>query len=221
MGERKNSRTGQETRDRIIDAVLTTVRNEGLVGTSARVIARTGGFNQALVFYHFGSVEDLLLAALERANQRRMDRFRERLENVNDLRDLVAVAIDLHTSAEEDSDHVALSAIVAGWSANSDVGPRILETLRPWDEMVADALRRSLADTPFGQMVPTEDLAHAISALFLGIELMSRLDADDKRTDSLFASLAGAANLAGPLLEALAANSKADETQVATDDPAE
>ncbi|MDH3679537.1 MAG: TetR/AcrR family transcriptional regulator [Acidimicrobiia bacterium] len=205
MGERRSSRTGQETRDRIIDAVLTTVSNEGLVGTSARVIARTGGFNQALVFYHFGSVEDLLLAALERANERRMNRFRERLEEVEDLRALVQVAIDLHASAE-DCDHMALTAIVAGWSASSDLGPRILEILRPWDDMVADALRRSLAGTPFGQVVPTEDMAHAISALFLGIELISRLDADDKRTDSLLSSLAGAANLAGPLLDAMAAD---------------
>lgn len=207
MGERRSSRTGQETRDRIIDAVLTTVSIEGLVGTSARVIARTGGFNQALVFYHFGSVEDLLLAALERANERRMAKFRDRLDEVDDLRGLVQVAIDLHASAEDDSDHVALSAIVAGWSASSDVGPRILEILRPWDDLVAGALRRSLAGTPFGQVVPTEDLAHAISALFLGIELISRLDADDKRTDSLLTSLAGAANLAGPVLDAMAAES--------------
>lgn len=95
MGERRTSRTGQETRDRIIDAALLTVRNEGLVGTSARVIARTGCFNQALVFYHFGSVEELLIAALERANDRRMDRFRERLDGCESLADLVSVASTL------------------------------------------------------------------------------------------------------------------------------
>ncbi len=70
MGERRtSSRTGQDTRDRIIDAALRTVRDEGLVRTSVRQIARTGGFNQALVFYHFGSVEELLLAALERSGE--------------------------------------------------------------------------------------------------------------------------------------------------------
>ena len=202
MGERKSSRSGQETRDRIIDAALETVRCQGLVGTSVRVIARTGGFNQALVFYHFGSVEELLLAALERANDRRMERFRDRLEAVTSLSDLVTVAIDLH-GTENDCDHPALTAIVAGWSSNSEVGPRIVEILRPWDELVADALRRSLGDSPFATAVPVDDLAHAVSALFLGIELLNRLDNDPTRTDSLFASLAGAAALAGPLLDAL------------------
>jgi len=207
MGERRNSRTGLETRDRIIDAVLDTVSCEGLVGTSARVIAKTGDFNQALVFYHFGSVEELLLAALERANERRMSRFREQLESVEDLQGLVQVAIDLHRSAEEDRDHIALSAIIAGWSAKSEVGPRILKILRPWDDMVAAALQRSLADTPFAQVIPTDDLAHAISAMFLGIEMLSRLDPDDSRADSLLVSLSGAANLATPLLRSLVAES--------------
>ena len=142
--ERKSSRTGQETRDRILDAALETVRVEGLVGTSARAIARTGDFNQALVFYHFGSVEDLLLAALERANDRRIGRFRDRLNAVDSLGGLVEIASDLHVN-NDDPDHSALSAIVAGWSTSSDVGQRILATLRPWDDMVEAALQRSLA----------------------------------------------------------------------------
>lgn len=203
MGERKHSRSGRETRDRIIDAALETVRVEGLVGTSARVIARTGGFNQALVFYHFGSVEDLLLASLKRANERRMSWFAERLGEVNSLAGLVEVAIELHGD-ECEADYMALTAIVAGWSSRSDLGPRILEILSPWDDLVTAALDRSLIGTPLAHLTSTADLAHAISALFLGIELLSRLEGSDERTRSLFASLAGAANLAGPLLAALA-----------------
>jgi AcrR family transcriptional regulator len=201
-GERKRSRAGEETRDRILEAALETVRDQGLVGTSARAIARTGEFNQALVFYHFGSIGDLLLAALQLANDRRIERFRDRLETVDSLTGLVAIAADLHAN-RDDCDHPALTAIVAGWPSNSEVGKRIVEILRPWDEMIERALERSLAGTPFAQVVPTGDLAHALSCLFLGIELMGRLDPDDERTGSLFDSLSGAAELAAPLLEAV------------------
>ncbi|MEM9131665.1 MAG: TetR/AcrR family transcriptional regulator [Actinomycetota bacterium] len=204
MTQRKSSRSGLETRDRIIDAALETVKTEGLVGTSVRGIARTGGFNQALVFYHFGSVEELLLAALERANVRRMARFKEQLEGVSNLRELVAVAVALHGD-EQDPDQPALSGIVAGWSTNSELGPRIAEILQPWDDLVAGALERSLEGTPMAGIAPVEDMAHAISALFLGIELLNRLDDDDTRTKSLFASLDAAAMLAGPMLESMAA----------------
>ncbi len=201
---RKQSRSGQQTRERIIDAALETVRTEGLIGTSARAIARTGGFNQALVFYHFGSVDDLLLSALERANDRRIERFRPKLAEVADLRALVAVAVELQASTN-DPDEVALSGIVAGWCGKAELMPRIREILQPWDDMVAEALDRSIAHTAIGSLIPTGDLAHAISALFLGMQLMRRFQGDDERARSLLVALSTLAELAEPMLGALEA----------------
>src|SRR5947208_16019504 len=57
---------GEATRKRIVMAAVETLKQEGFAGTSARAVARTGGFNQALVFYHFGSMTELLLAASTR-----------------------------------------------------------------------------------------------------------------------------------------------------------
>ncbi len=199
MGERKANKSGQDTRTRIIDAVLETVRAKGLVGTSARVIASTGGFNQALVFYHFGSIDELLLAALERANERRIDRFRSQLDEVDDLPGLVNVAVAMRTDLAN-SDFAAVTAIVAGWSATSDFGPRILEVLKPWDDLVAGALERSFSGTALGPLVPTGDVAHAVSAMFLGLETLSRLEIDPRKTDGVYSSLAGSAALLAQML---------------------
>lgn len=202
VAPRRKNQGGEETRQRILDAALQTVRDEGLMGTSARAIARTGDFNQALVFYHFGSVEELLLAALQRAHERRTERFQPRLEEVTDLAGLVDVAMDLHAE-HDDPDMPALAAIVAGWSTSSELGPKVLETLKPWDEMVAGALTRALDGSPFAPLIPTGQAAHALSALFLGIEIFSRLDPDDTTTSELFASLSALATLAGPMLNTL------------------
>ncbi len=202
MAERKPTKSGQATRDRILDAALETVRVEGLVGTSARAIAKTGDFNQALVFYHFGSVDELLLAALERAHGRRMERFAGRLEELSDLNELVQIGRELH-SHRDDVDHSALAAIVTGWSSTNELGPRVLATLTPWNDLVSDALQRVLGQHPLGRFVPTDDLAYALAAMFLGIEMMSRLDPDEGRVERLFASLAGLASLAGPILTSI------------------
>ncbi len=204
MAERRPSKSGQATKDKILDAALETVRVEGLVGTSARAIAKVGDFNQALVFYHFGSVEELLLAALERANGRRMERFETRLAELDNLPDLVQVARELHAAAD-DPDHSALSAIVAGWSASSELGPRVLATLEPWNELVAGALRRVIDGHPLAAFVPADELAYALAALFLGLEMMARLDPTDQKTDAAFAALAGLANVSAPILDSFGA----------------
>ena len=68
---------GAGTRERIIEAALETVREDGFADTTARAIAARGGFNQALIFYHFGSVDDLLMQAFGRVSQRQVARYRE------------------------------------------------------------------------------------------------------------------------------------------------
>ena len=83
---------GQATRKRIVEAAIETLKAEGFAGTSARAVAKTGGFNQALVFYHFGSMSELLLAALDETGARRMSRYREALADVDDLGRLAELA---------------------------------------------------------------------------------------------------------------------------------
>ncbi len=199
---RKTNQSGAETKNRILDAALEVVRSEGMIGASARNIARHGDFNQALVFYHFGSVEELMVAALERAGDRRMAHYRDRLEAVTELSDLVSIAADLH-AGPDDPDSPALAAIVAAWSQTSDLGPRILELLQPWNDLLAAAIRRALVGSPLASIIPADELAHGIAALFVGIEIFDRLDPTSDKTDRLFAALTAMATMVEPTLAAL------------------
>ena len=61
-----------DTRDALIEAAIAVLRESGFASASARRIAQRAGCNQALVFYHFGTVNDLLVAALEEVSARRM-----------------------------------------------------------------------------------------------------------------------------------------------------
>ena len=62
--------TSEATRARIMAATLETIRREGIVGASARAIARTGKFNQASIYYHFGSIDDAVLASVRQMSGR-------------------------------------------------------------------------------------------------------------------------------------------------------
>ena len=75
----KATAQGSATRERILDAAFETLRQEGFKRTTARAVARRGGFNQALIFYHFGTLTDLLLAALDRVGETRRQRYEEAL----------------------------------------------------------------------------------------------------------------------------------------------
>jgi AcrR family transcriptional regulator len=182
------------TRDRIIEATLRTVREAGFADTTARAIARTGGFNQALIFYHFGSLDQLLHEAFAEASTRQIEKYRAAAAEVSSLSDLVRIARRLH---QEDLESGAVTAITQLMAAASEPEERaaLLERFDGWIRLVQDALERATAGSPLATIVPVREAAYTICAMFLGIELMSRLDPERSEAEAVFDMMEGIARL--------------------------
>jgi AcrR family transcriptional regulator len=198
-GVKPGRRVASEAKARIVEAAIETLKHEGFAGTSAGAIARRGGFSQGLIFYHFGSVNDVLLAALEETSARRMRRYREAVERVSDFPSLMQVAADIYRE-DLDSGHITvLAELIAGSSAVPDLGPRVVALTDPWIRFTEDTIRRVLANSAFAQLLPVQPLAFAVVALYLGVELLTHLEQDRSKGEDLIQAAVGAA----PILEQL------------------
>jgi AcrR family transcriptional regulator len=196
----KEDARGQATRRRIVDAALDTLRTEGYAGTTARAIAARGGFNAALIFYHFGGVDDLLLAALDASSEERLARWRDALAGVDTA---VALVDTMRRLYDEDrhAPHVTVVQELINTSAFSAVlGPELMHRMQPWLEFAHEVIDRVLGDSPLRRAVDTRDLAFALIALYLGSEQVSRLQGDASRIDSLFAAARRAAPMVDDML---------------------
>src|ERR1700684_2605606 len=80
------------TRRRLIEAAIETLKVEGYAGASARAIAERAGSNQGLIFYHFGSVANLLLAALDAVSAERLEHYGAAVGSVGSPAELVEAA---------------------------------------------------------------------------------------------------------------------------------
>lgn len=192
---KRRTSSGEETRAKIVQATLETLKAEGIVGTSARVIARNGDFNQALIFYHFGSVDEVIVAAVAEMSRRRMERHQHRLAEVSSLTELLSVARELHSDDIVADNMTVLTQAFAGASGHPELGPKLYSELEPWSAMVADTIDRVLGDVPMAAAIDKTHLAQAISALFLGIELLEDLDPERASADGLFDTLEGIARI--------------------------
>jgi len=211
--KRRASSSGEETRHKILEATLETLQEEGIVGASARAIARAGDFNQALIFYHFGSVDEAIVAAIGELSRRRLERYRDPLMSVDNLADLITVARDLYENDRESGEVTVLAQAFAGASRDPEMGPAMYDHIDSWNQLIAEVVDRAIAsspvgDTPMARMLPRHELATAISALFLGIELMGQLDPERANTDRMFTSIAATAQLAESMLESMFANTQ-------------
>src|SRR4051795_3299550 len=99
------------TRDQILEATLETLREEGFPGATSRAIARRGGFNQALVFYYFGSLDGLLLAALDATSERRLTRYRAAVEQAETLEQLLLATAEVYREDRESGHMTVVSQL--------------------------------------------------------------------------------------------------------------
>jgi AcrR family transcriptional regulator len=178
-----------------MEAAVETLREEGIVGTTARAIARRGGLNQALIFYHYGSVGNLLLEAFGHTSTEQVARYREAAADVTSLHDLVEIARRLHDEDLESGAVTAVTQLMAASASDPELGGKILDRFEEWISLVQEALEGATAGSPIGGMVPSRQAAYAISAMFLGIELLTRLDPERAEADSLFEMMANLANV--------------------------
>ena len=166
------------TRDKLLGATLQVLAEQGIAKASARTIATAAGVNQALIFYHFGSVDELLVAACEHGARQRVQANQERLAGVRSLTELVAVARDIH-AAERASGNVALlGQLLAGAPSHPSLAAPTAAGLRLWINEVERVLTRVLEPTVLREVVDVPGLARAISAAFIGLELYEGVDVE-------------------------------------------
>ena len=175
-----------EVRGALTEAAIAVLRESGFAGASARRIAQRAGCNQALVFYHFGSVHDLLIAALEEVSARRMTAYRGLLDRTGSLTELIAAARTVF-EADLDAGHVTvLTEMISGAQSVPGLGEQVAACLAPWREFAAAAVRDVLAASPVAQLLPAEEAAHAVVAGILGLEMLASLDGDRAAALALF-----------------------------------
>lgn len=188
------------TKTTIIEAALETLKSKGYAGASAREIAKTGGFNQALIFYHFGGVQNALLAALDTVSARRMDRYQSALEEAQTLPELTVLAADIYQEDLENGYVTVLAEMVAGAMSDPELGREVVARIEPWLEMVETKVRSLTAGSVFERLVPADDVAFAIVALYLGADMLTHLDPQRSSADSLLENVGRLAPLAQALM---------------------
>ena len=152
------------------------IREHGVAGVSARVIANAAGVNQALIFYHFGSMDELLKAACLTAAQVRVAAYRERFAQVGSLAGLLNLGRELYEGERRLGNVTVLTQMLAGAQADPRLVPATAAALQLWIDEIERTLRRLLAGSPLGPVVDAAGLARAISAGFVGVQLYGAVD---------------------------------------------
>jgi AcrR family transcriptional regulator len=96
------------TREAILDAAETIIRDEGYAAVTSRYVAEKAGLKSQLVYYYFKTMDDLFTAVVARGEDRFLERLSQALVTEQPLRALWEISNDL-TSAQFSAELYALA----------------------------------------------------------------------------------------------------------------
>jgi len=179
-----------ETRERILRATVDTLAAQGFSTSTARAIAATGGFAPGVIYYHFEDLEDLLLAAMRFTSDSRMERYATRTHGVRGAAELLPALRELYDEDVATGHIAAVQELVAGAAGSTRLADGVRAEIRRWEDFTEALIARLLGDSPFAALFPGREAAMAAMAFYLGLEMLTHLDGDRSRSDTLFAAAA-------------------------------
>jgi AcrR family transcriptional regulator len=165
-----------DTRSKLLEGATQAIRSLGIAKVSARTVAAAAGVNQALVFYHFGSLDVLLTEACLDATRARVEGYRADLAAVTSLRELLALGRRLHEEERRLGNVAMLAQLLAGAQSDTKLVEPMRRALGLWVSEIQAVLDRVLNGTPLSGLADVPGLARAIAAAFIGLELFEGVD---------------------------------------------
>jgi AcrR family transcriptional regulator len=131
-----------EKAQRIIDAMRRSVARRGSAGSTFDHVSREAGVSRGLLHYYFGTKEQLLVEAVRRDCELRLERLQQQLSTAQTADDYVSLmAQSLQETVAEDPDFVTLVFELFTLSRrNADIAAEYAGLMRRTREQVAGML---------------------------------------------------------------------------------
>lgn len=174
-----------ETRERLTVAATELLATRGFAAATTRAIGEHADCNPALISYHFGSLNALLLEVLDTSSAQRMSRYRDQLTQARSVKDLRAIIRRLYVEDRHAGHTTILAELVAGGLMDRDLGAQVAARVQPWVDLAEDALRQVLPTATLRRRAPVRELGYALVAVFLGLEILGQLAGDHSRDEAV------------------------------------
>jgi AcrR family transcriptional regulator len=166
----------EATRAKLRAAALDTLRTDGIAGLSARTVAGRAGVNQALIFYHFGTLAALVDVAAREAVDASIATYRDDFAAVRTFAALLALGRVLHERERAAGNVAVMAQLMAAGPRDDQLAESARYAMARWHREVEDVARRVLRDSPLALAVEPAGVAHAIVSGFIGVELYEGID---------------------------------------------
>ena len=162
-----------EKAQRIIEAMRRSVAKRGTAGSTFDHVSREAGVSRGLLHYYFGTKEQLLVEAVRRDCELRMEMLERQLSRAQSADDFIdLMAQNLQQTVREDPDFVTLVFELFSLSRrNADIASEYAELMRGTREQVAGMLDAGQREGILRLHADPEAVAETLFSLADGVAL--------------------------------------------------
>ena len=179
---------GAASRERLLDAAIELIAERGYSASSVEALCRRAGVAKTALYWHFGSKEGLLAAAMEKVANAWIEEIQKSVYLARDPAQRLERAFEgLRRMVEARPQILRLLLAVA--NERAEVAPETRQRLRAVFQRAEAALVQGIEDA-VGRTLPDLDLvAHTTIGLVQAASLRLVLDPEETDLDRLFADL--------------------------------
>lgn len=223
-GRTEGGRDGEAVRRRLIDATIQVLARDGFAHASARAIATEAGGVNGLIFYHFGSMDQLLAATARALTERGLARVREGLGGDRAHQEWPQRLGEVIRAEAERDDGRAVMELLVGCRSSPLLAEEVRAAINQAMAFAAQEVERVVGSSPLARLVPPVLLADLAAAAFLGLEILTQngrvVDVDQLAT-TVASGLQFLAAIAPPAPSPAAAEAAAPAAEVSEVEVAE
>ncbi len=162
---------GDATKELILEAARESLREQGYSGTSIRAVAERAGVQLSLVHYHFGSKQAVLVAVLERENEKLLERQQALFAGPEPLSVKWRAACRFLEDDLESGYVRILWELWAAGLADEELAARWRDATAGWRRLMAGVVEAWSRDVGLELPISAAAVATLVANLFQGLEV--------------------------------------------------
>ena len=167
----RRSIRGDATKELILEAARESLREEGYSGTSIRAVAERAGVQLSLVHYHFGSKQAVLVAVLERENEKLLERQQVLFTGPGPLSAKWRAACRFLEDDLESGYVRILWELWAAGLADEQLAARWRDATAGWRRLMAEVIEEWSREVGLELPISATAVATLVANLFQGLEV--------------------------------------------------
>ncbi len=180
-----------EKAQRIIDAMRHSVAKRGTAGSTFDHVSREAGVSRGLLHYYFGTKEQLIVEAVRRDAELRIERLQQQLSTAKTADDFIdLMAQNLQETIREDPDFLTLAFELFTLSRrNEEIAVEYAELMRRTRQQVAEMLDSAQREGVLHLHAEPEAIAEILFSLGDGFALRMLSEPDRDFTATIGAGI--------------------------------